>query len=48
MEQQISDDEEKNIPLARRTRSSRASKTSRFVLPQAIIPDESDDEFVDR
>ncbi len=48
MEQQISDDEEKNTPLERRTRSARASKPSRFVLPSAIIPYESDDEFVDR
>ncbi len=48
MEQQISDHEEENTPLARRTRSAQASKPSRFVLPSAIIPDESDDEFVDR
>ncbi len=41
MEQQLSDDEEKNTPLARRTRSARASKPSRFVLPLAIVPDES-------
>ncbi len=45
MEQQIS---EKNTPLARRTRSARASKPSRFALHLAIIPDESDDEFVYR
>ncbi len=48
MEQQISDDEEKNTPLARRTTSARAARPSRFVLPSAIIPDESDDEFVGR
>ncbi len=48
MEQQISDDEGKNSPLARRTRSARASKHSRFVLSSAIVPDESDDVFVDR
>ncbi len=48
MEQKISHDEEKNTPLARRTSSARASKPSRFVLPSAILPDESDDEFVER
>jgi hypothetical protein len=48
IEQQVSNDEEKNTPLARRTRSARASKPSRFVLPLAIVQDESDDEFVDR
>ncbi len=48
MEQQISDDEEKNNPPARRTRSARASKPSRFLLPSSILPDESDDEFVER
>jgi hypothetical protein len=48
MEQQVSDDEEKNTPLTRRTRSAHASKPSRFVLSSAILLDESDDEFVDR
>ncbi len=48
MEQQVCDDEGKNTPLARRTRSARASKPSRFVLPSAILPEDSDDEFVDR
>ncbi len=46
--QQVSNDEEKNTQLARHTRSARASKPIRFILPNAILPDDSDDEFVDR
>ena len=47
-EQQASDEEEKDTPLACRTRSARASKPRRFILPQAIMPDtDSDQELVD-
>ncbi len=44
MEQQASDDEEMDTQLARRTRSARTSKSkpSRFVLPSAILPDDSE------
>ncbi len=48
MEQHVSDDKEKNTPFARRTTSARAFKPSGFVLPSAILPDESDVEFVER
>ena len=47
-EQQASDEEDKDTPLACRTRSARASKPRRFILPQAIMPDtDSDQELVD-
>ena len=47
-EQQASDEEEKDTPLASRTRSARASKQRSFNLPSAIMPDDdSDQELVD-
>ena len=46
-EQQESDEEEKDTPLACRTRSARASKQRSFNLPSAIMPDDSDQELVD-
>ena len=46
-EQQASDEEEKDTPLACRTRSARASKPHSFNLPSIIMPDDSDQELVD-
>ena len=47
-EQQASDEDDKDTPLARRTRSARASKPRRLILPPAIMPDtDSDQELVD-
>jgi hypothetical protein len=46
MKQQASDDEAKDT-LARHTRSARASKSSKYVLPSAIIPDDFEEEYVD-
>ena len=48
LEQQASDEEEKDTPLACSTRSARASKPRRLILPPAIMPDtDSDQELVE-
>ena len=47
-EQQASDEDDKDTPLARRTRSARASNPRRLILPPAIMPDtDSDQELAD-
>ena len=47
-EQQASDEEGKDTPLACSTRSARASKQHSFNLPSAIMPDNDyDHELVD-